>query len=759
MRASSGQGPLVLLFLVLLLGGALLLLVLERAGSVASSPASDPSVAAVSVDLVPNPEVPAEEAPEIPTASGSAERQELLLPARDQGFITGVVLDREGQPVEGATCSLLAGRAPSGLESYAYVPPERTTHAKIEASELSDPGGRFRLAARAGHWLLRVEAPGAHPWEEDHLKPGDFRWVRLEESIELFVRVLGTSGDPLQGSRLELLQSEYSPSHLAVARAETGFAGTASVDVPAGHWFLAVRHPDHRPHFEPLTIAPGARRLVLTIPLDPGIRVHGRVSTPGAFPPPSGTKVFIDSILGFQESLELACEADGRFSSGHSLSPGQLLEVAALAPGFGEVRKELDLESLASTSVDVEVQLVLDSPERTARGQVVDVQGQPLAGVALFVKPLLALPAESGTAGILGPQESNEAQWRWVGRTDPDGAFRVGGMDRRRPYALLLLSERHANARRWIEAGDSTVDLGTVDLGIIVLAIGGRIHGVVRTRDGSPVAGLGLSTIWLNRIQALPGKQPSVPRSDTLTGAFDAITNRDGLFAIEPLPEGEFFLAIGHERFGPFVLRAGENRGPEILEIEDDPRLGTTPSARISGRVIGVDGAPIGSSFVQLFRRRTGVGGGELLAAGSVGVQGEFDLSARPPGPFLLRAIDLGGGFLEETFEFESAEAWRPGDVVLLPDPRGGASLHGTVSASSGEMLPGMSVTLHVSPSVTSCTCVSRTVSTDVSGRFDFGPLAAGLHRIVVTDPEGRFVPQDRYPVQAGDILELILSE
>lgn len=761
----------IVITVALLLGGVLVLL-LRLPGQVRLEAHEDvsPRASASGESVLPSPEA-LRDSRSVALPEPEPERQELVAAAKAPAFISGVVLGPTGTPVEAATCRLLHGRAPLGLDSLLLDPAEDRGSARIEASTVTDALGQFRLEASPGHWTLRVEAEGARRFEEDHLEPGDFRWVRLEAAIELRVRVVDRAGGAIRGARVELLHDEYAPSHLAVAHAQTGPGGSASLPVPSGPWMLGVRHPDHRPHFERLVVDPGSVRLEEEIVLSPGIRVFGRVSVRGNASPPAGTRVALDSIHCFKESLEIACAADGSFSTGHVFSDAQVLEVATIAPGFAEVRKELDLgrSALDGEGMDengeVEIHLSLERSDRAAHGRVVDSRGDAIARVSVFLKPLLGLPAETETeipadpdrmTGVdpkVEPQESYQTQWRWITRTDERGEFRVAGMDYRRPYSLLVVSGRHGNVRLWVDAADSARE---IDLGTVVLPAGARIHGVVRALDGRSVAGLAVSAIWLERVLLRAGTTFKNERPSALTGGFQTTTNLDSQFVIAPLPEGEFFLYVAREQFGPFTVRSGEDRGPEVLEIGRDPEA--DGQSAMSGRVVDDGGKPVVDGFVQLYRE-TRPNALELLAAKAVDAQGGFQLSAAAPGPFLFRARDIAGGFEQETIRFESVEEWNAGDIVLLPDPLGGARVSGKALGPSGEALANMRVTLHVSPAVTACTCVSRSDLTDRDGGFDFGPIAAGAHRIVVVDPEGRFRPLDRFPVRPGDSLELRLEE
>lgn len=755
----------LILTLALLAGGVLLFLlptratqVVARGGPGADSPRrADPPPALDALDALNGPDLPSSR------ATGARETAEgdggPTTPGA--GSIRGVVLGPTGQPCAGALCSLGPGLAPLGLDSVLADPPELVPAPNAQASTRSDSRGQFELPAPAGHWRLSVVAPEARRYEEDHLAAGAFRWIRLEPVLELTVRVFDETEAPLAGARVELLQDAYAPSLRAISFATTEPDGSARLAPPAGRWTLAVRHPDRRPHFEPLGLATGDAHVERSVVLTTGIRVHGRVSIGGSAAPPLGTRVVLDSLLMFQESRTIACEADGSFDSGHVFSNEQVLEVAALVPGFGELRKELDLAGKPA-GYEVEVELPVERPERVVRGRVVDPGGAPVRNASVFLKPLLALAAGTETplpeeAARLAemdvggpPAESYQAQWRWSTRTSEGGEFRVNGLDYRRPYSLLLVSPVRANARCWIDAANAP---GELDLGTIVLPAGGGLHGVVRARDGSSVAGLPVSTIRLERVALRAGTTFKSQRPSALTTGFQTSTNLDGEFALRPLPAGEYYLVVAGEQFGPFAVLEGEERGPEVLELG-----ATAGTMRLSGRTVDDRGQPIDGCFVQLFHAPER-GRLTLLSATSAGSEGDFFLAAPPEGPFLFRAFDIAGEFQAHELRFEDAQRWPGGDLALLPQPKAGSPIEGRVLGPTWTGLANLRVTLHVSPAVTGCTCVNPTTITAADGSFSFGPIVPGTHRLVVLDPEGRFSPQEKFPVQPGDPLELVLEE
>jgi protocatechuate 3,4-dioxygenase beta subunit len=760
MRTSPAWGRVGIFTLVLFAGGVLLFLLLPRQSRVVVHGEASRSGDRDSKDRGVA-ELVATEA--VPSAARSS-----LEPGSDAtrgsspvGLISGIVFGPSDQPVEGALCRLLSGTAPSGLSHMLADPGDVLPREEEEARVRSDAAGRFELTATEGHWRLRVEAEGLRSFQEDHLEAGAFRWVRLQPAAELRVRVLDEAEVPLADARVELVADEYTPSARAVAHGVTDHDGVATLAPPLGRWVLAVRHSDHRPHFEALELEEGRARVERTVVLSTGVRVFGRVSIGASAAPPRGTRVAIDSILMFQESRMLECEADGSFDSGRVFSSEQVLEVAALAPGFGELRKELDLAGQPADH-EVEVHLTVERPERAVRGRVVDSAGAPVGDASVFAKPLLALAAETETflpedaARIAamdvgeGPAESYQAQWRWTTRTNSSGEFRVDGLDFRRPYALLVVSRERANVRAWIDAANSPSEL---DLGTIVLPAGGGLHGIVRARDGRSVAGLPVSTIWIERVVLRAGTTFKNQRPTALTEGFQESTNLDGEFALRPLPAGEYAVVVAGEEFGPFAVVDGEDRGPEILELG-----ALDETAGLSGRMVDDRGRPLDGCLVQLFHVSEG-GGLTLVSATSAGAGGDFLLDASSQGPFLFRAFDIAGEYLAYELRCEDVELWPGGDIALLPQPNVGQPIAGRILDPTSNGLANLRVTLHISPAVTGCTCVSRATTTASDGSFSFGPMVLGTHRLVILDPEGRFPPVERFPVQPGDPLELVLEE
>jgi hypothetical protein len=98
-------------------------------------------------------------------------------------------------------------------------------------------------------------------------------------------------------------------------------------------------------------------------------------------------------------------------------------------------------------------------------------------------------------------------------------------------------------------------------------------------------------------------------------------------------------------------------------------------------------------------------------------------------------------------------------DVVLAAPPHAPERLTGIVRRPSGEPFVAAKVEVTVTPLVTGCDCVRWTAVTGGDGAFDLGPILDGGHRVVVTDPAGRYRPATRFPAKPGEPLEVWMEE
>jgi hypothetical protein len=694
-----------------------------------------------------------------PSLKASSEREAAALEAltfrSELGCLSGVVVDLAGNAIEGAHCQVMKGGAPAGFGSLVFRPmPPR----EVFAFSRTDSKGSLRIPVPAGFWTLRVESEGKSPWEEAYLQAGDFRWIRLGPARDLTVRVLDEGGNPVADAAVGLTKRQYCDPREASATGRSNTNGLVTLrSIPEGSWFVQVSHAEFAARTERAPV--GA--VMLEVRLERGIRIVGRVTTPDGRPPATPARVRLEARSGLWSSHEVACDGEGRYASSVAFAREEVLEVAALAAGYGEVRRDVSLDGVETREHVVDLEL--DTPERTAVGRVVDADGRALDGVEVYLKPLALLPPETliellpgkdhAPLNAFDPKESWQAQLRQADSTSADGTFRVSGLSATKPYLLLLLSEIHSNATLWIEIGEpgSVADLGTVRLGRA-----GPVFGHVRRPDGTPIEGTEVrSAAWTNTHLVLPTtyqtKRPETKRTELV-----AITNEDGAFRIEPFPEGEFHLMCLGTLFGPYSVPLSE---PIEIVTEDVERRARERQIPIRLTVMDDRRLPVASAYAQLRRERAVSDGGAAFSfeewaswTWDVGdEEGRVELDVADAGTYRVDVKDVYGQLGEQSFFIELDKEGASREVILRPSPNPSPPLAGEVRTSRGEPLAGLEVTLIPDTGDISCTCLHMKTRTDSAGAFSFGFFMNGNHRMVVTDPESRRPAANVFPARPGE--------
>jgi protocatechuate 3,4-dioxygenase beta subunit len=693
------------------------------------------------------------------------------------GTISGVVVDLSGSPLPGVRCTLSRGRAPSGLGAIAPVSPREAPEVK---SLYSDEQGGFRFSVGSGWWGVRVEADGLSPWEETGLQAGDFRWIRLAPPRALRVRVRDEQGVAVAGATVRLVKGQFS-APLAYANHEglTNGSGIATfASIPYENWFVAVTHSHHFAKTVPL-VYPSRTDQVFEVEIRRGLRLVGHVTVTEDELPASSAIVRFEALEGPIASHEVKCDAQGNYVSDIAFMPGLFLEVAAVAKGFGESRRRVDLPFAGfPESREIRVDFNLDSVERIAFGRVVDGAGNPLPGVRILKKPVVAFPEERvihiPSAEILEaqgqpdftalmPSESMVARYSFAVTTDAEGFFQVDGLHADRAYKLLVLSPEHSNAVVWCPCG---VPGERVDLGTVELLEGGRVWGYVRRGDGNPVEGAVVKSVGLNLIDAkvVPDTDYEIPLPTTVRASLEGITNQEGMFMIVPFPQGDFYLQFAGELHGPYSMEHGGELGPLEFTQTDDEAGGAAERISVVLHVRGPDGGGVEQAYVQLVQVDPDSDSSAPITPAAWtstfgDAEGRVALSANEAGTYEIIVKDFDGQLLDRTIRLELTGSGLEMTVDMQSDPAPARTLKGWVSTMSGEPLSGVVVSLEPQTGRLSCRCFDLEQVTDEYGTFSFGTFLKGNHRLVINDPEGRFPPTVFYPAIPGEPLTVIVGE
>lgn len=663
-------------------------------------------------------------------------------PAGGQILLSGRVLAPSGQGLAGARIEL----TPYGVGFPVTV----------VATALADADGRFRLHAPSeGMWVARAEAEGFVP-REIHLAPlvaaAELPAAELPYDTGLVVQVLDPGGRPAGGARVAAavppaagwrpvpwrartddrgeLRRSWSVEDVLVLRAyREGFVeseaavperqedevsalvlrlrdgrpralvvtstdGTRLPGVwarvgaggfPAGRTDEAGRLSVVVPEADPLVLSleagDGRRgravvpfaRAPATIELRPPVTLLGRVTARDGRQPVAGAVVWHrDDLARFTHS-----DAEGRYrlvvAGGRRAQPAAAL--AAAAPGYR----------------DGELRLEPGAPARSAFGRVLDDDEQPLPGVEVSF-----LPEGERTPSACVPEKGPVT-------TGDDGTFRFSAvcagtfrLTARAPGFAPL-----AVPGLTVPAADGRADLREPwDLGTLILTRGSRLTGRVIDRDEVPVAGAEL-TAWTDLGRTPP---PSATSDD------------DGRFTFTGLPVNvRVDLTV---RAAGYALTEvdGVEAGDEALEIVLEA------AARLAGRVLGDDGAPIAHAAVRVARRPAGTDPSRHAVTDA---EGAFVLDDLGPGEATVGAT--AEGYLSgPELVIELAAGGELGGVELRL--RRGSTLRGRVRSADGE--PVANARVESAPHVQG--------QSDAQGRYRLTGVEPGEQVVTVDHPDFR---------------------
>ena len=316
------------------------------------------------------------------------------------------------------------------------VAPERTLHVTV----VDERGGALDATATAKvHGLVdfplvlddAVEVQAPAPVRED---AGRFRWPRL----------------PLATTTLTVRCPGFAP-------------WTAMVDAGTPQELLVTLR----------AIAKGARLIT-------GIVTDGRGALVGGAEVGFGQWRTTSSSFG---AYQLAIEPGAQWP------PEQTL-FAALAGWCPAVEHGFGARVLAAANGEVVQDLLLAHQSASIAGRVVDTEGKPLAGVAVYPWQVPGVSDDDSAEDLAAPRTAQPLMLsgnrvRCHAITGGDGAFELRGLDRR-DYRLRVYSRDDGVA--WTTAA---IAAGARDVVLAMPAdLLGLVAGRATARDGSPAAGL-----------------------------------------------------------------------------------------------------------------------------------------------------------------------------------------------------------------------------------------------------------------------------
>ena len=637
--------------------------------------------------------------PGIEVAAGGADLGTLELEPGVE--ITGLVVDAEGSPIEGAEVWA------SGQGSQLF---DMTGRRGGEPQAVTGADGSFTVRdRRSGE---RVDLRVTHSEHQQASAPGvvapnpqPLRIV-LQAGARLSGTVLDATGAPVAGATVAVMveEADVEPSGMGIrgfrfpVRNETDDTGRFELEqVPSGKLRLSASAQGWRTaELSALEVPAGGELEDLRLVLERGATVSGRVFDADG-QPAAGVWVRVEEDrtgMRFSQPASATTSGDGQYLL-EGVEPGTRLimarnedrETTAQEIEVGSGVNRLDLRFATGASIS---------------GRVVDGAGAPLAGASV-----MALTDARSWGGA-------EA------RSGADGAFTIEGV-RDGQYQLRATREGYATR---IQEETVQVAGGSISGVEIVMSPGGTISGAI--------FGLEESQIPLINIFASGGPaQWSIGQ-----------TSHDGTYRIADLAPGEWnvqaMVPEGPKAQGRVTLAAGQSEATLDLDF--------TSGVVLSGQVLR-SGQPVGGLMVQL--RGIDVAG---WSSGRTDHEGRFRLEGLEPGRHRLEVADFRSD-LRHREEIELA-----GDRDLVVEIFTGRVAGRVLDADDLSPLAGAEIRIELAeedPGAVSFRRWTGNATTDDQGRFVIPKVSAADYRF-------KFVRQGYAPAERmvtvvpdGDLADL----
>lgn len=425
----------------------------------------------------------------------------------------------------------------------------------------------------------------------------------------------------------------------------------------------------------------------------------GRVIDWGNGVPVAGADV---SFASGDQVETVRTDGDGRFELVPS-APGTYRLATATADGYlpyAPAWGHSPIELTARPHLRVDDIVLYLTPALEYRGRVLAPDGAPVAGATVTL--IDGGGAERALAPIRTRYESGADGWFTF--SAPDDA---------------LLEARHPD----YAPGAARVD-GAVQ-------VSHRIELRLRAPDDAPpprtarIAGVVVDAAGAPIVEAMVIAAPAAaaPGDDPLRPALRAVSEADGRFVIDGADAGRYLVTASAHGYQP--ARA------EVSGGAVDLRLQLATGARVAGRVVGPDGAPVPAFAIVVSRQRSPLVEDTVAQASVFDADGRFEVGGLPPGDYLVRAAAYGYPPSEPVAAAAVEPPAAPTEVEL-PLTAGG-TLTGTVVDADTKAPLGAAKVLAEGRvgGGTSAQPVESVAITDDAGRFELRGLAPGARSVI----------------------------
>jgi RNA polymerase sigma factor (sigma-70 family) len=345
-------------------------------------------------------------------------------------------------------------------------------------------------------------------------------------------------------------------------------------------------------------------------------------------------------------------DADGRIRLAAAAAPSEefrALYLLARAPGYG-----LSFQRLNPALPAAEASLRLDK-EQVVRGRLVGLQGQPAAGVTVWVDWTGQLRNGESEGVHFGGRPQDLPVWPEAVKADAQGRFAVHGLGGSLKVRLAVEGDGYGPQAIYLEPSDLTKEIHRS------LAPAQLIEGQVLQADtGKPVPHA-LLTVYAS------------DREDGSYGGMGGEADAEGRFRLNPYP-GKWFTLAAHPPTGEPYLAIEKRFKWEAGKVKLRMDLPLPRGVLVRGKITEAgSGKPVARAAVHYYPQRaenrdfrrdiiSGWQGAEVSKA-----DGTFQIAVLP-GPGHLLVIGQGGQYVHEEIGDRVLYDGRPGGTRYYPD-------------------------------------------------------------------------------------------
>lgn len=585
----------------------------------------------------------------------------------------------------------------------------------------TDAEGRYHLAVPEGRFWVQAEAAGYLPQaagvEAAHPRRGRLPTLALGTAAEVRGRVVDGQGAPLAGALVEAYpaRSDRRPFFRpdgADGRGRSDGRGRFAAGglVPSIDYRLRVSRPGYAAVTLPF-VAPGPPSVApsLEVVLAAARPVFGRVVDlegravaaarvvlgydgrgTGRMPPVPRTVA--PSSIECDQASQVSCtqtDADGYF------------EVAAIP--VAEVALAVDRDGYAPVRVQgvqippgegpADLGTLVLAPGATLAGRVLDPEGEPVAGAAVYLV--------RGAEAPDGEAQARLRHGRPAAVSDPAGAFLIRDLIPGQPLGLYVHADGRAPA--WLPGVEAPAEAPLRVILRPALAVSGRVV----DQAGGPLPNARVTLVWQEVLAGATRRVAVGPGVER-----EAITDRRGRFEIGGLLPGDATVEVYRKGFVPAPPR-------EIRLIPGEGIAGVDfvleRGAAVEGRVTTRSGEPVAGARITAGRPSAVTDG-----------DGAYRLEGVPLGPAALEAFHSARGRRVKRIDVE------PGVNPLDWTLEDGVRVSGRVMDETGEPLAGATVRVDRR---TAAGQRGVEVRSTADGSFELYPVTPGRYRLRVGKP------------------------